>query len=323
MKEEQRRKLFKAFSQGDTSTTKKFGGMGLGLILSQRIAKKMGSEINFESQWTKGSTFYFQLQASYKRSHNEPTAHISDNAQEILVSKNQGIPTEPIIKEKVTVLIVDDVETSRFLFSEYIKEFAQNIRILEAVNGEQAVEKAKSEKPDIILMDLFMPVLDGLTATKMIRKHEREHPCKRIVIFALTATATKDQERECYQAGMDAYLTKPLKKDQLYKKIGEFWKFKNPSQSFKSDDQQVFDQSINDEFLSILGTLKTMLQRNDLSAIDYINQKEERLVDLGFPNILKKIKKKITDLKYKEANDMLNKISITFPESSKRGQENG
>ena len=176
MSQEKQRRLFKAFSQGDTSTTKKFGGTGLGLILSQRIAKKMGSEIKFTSEKGKGSTFYFKLQAKYKQNEDEEVIPVMSYSTLNFTSNENKQANPQKAKDKPTFLIVDDVETSRFLFHEYLKELEQNPKIMIALNGQEAVELVKKEKPDIILMDLFMPVMDGLTATKIIslKRHTLE-----------------------------------------------------------------------------------------------------------------------------------------------------
>jgi len=164
-------------------------------------------------------------------------------------------------------------------------------------------------------MDLFMPVLDGLTATKLIREFEEKQQIKRIIIFALTATATKSQENECYTTGMDAYLTKPLKKAQLFKKIDEFWKPQKRLENTKEDPSSI--TSNNDELSSIVSTLTNLLMRNDLSAIDYLEKNEQKLDDLGYTGSSKKLKRKIIELRYNEAINELKKNTIKSPKSSK------
>ncbi len=319
MKEEQQRNIFRAFAQGDTSTTKKFSGTGLGLIISQRIAQKMGSEINFKSEWRKGSTFYFKLQAIYKRTQEKENELKIEQTNEDIKDLTDQIQVEA--PSRTAFLIVDDVETSRFLFREYLREFDKDIRIFEAINGEEALDIIKREKPELVLMDLFMPVLDGLKTTQIIREYEEKHHLKRTIIFALTATATKDQEKECYQTGMDAYLTKPLKKARLFEKINQFWK---PRQSYeKAGTDRIFSVSNNQELASLIKPLKEMLMQNDLSAIDFLENIEQTLQDMGYNEHIMKIKKKIINLNYQEALEELNKITETSPISSKRGRNNG
>ncbi|MFP4461834.1 MAG: ATP-binding protein, partial [Thermotogota bacterium] len=306
MSHKQQNSIFKAFSQGDTSISKKFGGTGLGLIISQRIVQKMGSEIQFESERNKGSTFYFQLKANYKRTQEFENDSINEFNEESEPIKGVNHINHKVTNDTPTFLIVDDVETSRFLLSEYLKEFEGDIKILEAVNGKQAVEIIKREKPDLVLMDLFMPVLDGLKATKIIRDFEEKHQLKRTIIFALTATATKVQEQECYNMGMDAYLTKPLKKVQLYEKIHQFWKPKKSHGTSGAD--QALDISNDHELATLLNSLKEMLIKNDLSAIDFLENNERELESLGDADSLKKLKNQIINLKYQEALYDLNEL---------------
>ncbi len=320
MSKEQQNNIFKAFSQGDTSTTKKFGGTGLGLIISQRIALKMGSKIKFESELKKGSTFYFKLQANYKNSIEFEEQRFKEEKKEYKTYNPVRRDNEETKHSSSKFLIVDDVETSRFLFREYLKEYDKELKILEAKNGEEAVEMIKKEHPDLVLMDLYMPVLDGLKATKIIRDYEEKKQLKRTVIFALTATATKDQEKECYHTGMDAYLTKPLKKAQLYKKIQEFW---TPPKKTTTHPDQLLINSVDHDLSSILTPLKEMLLRNDLSALDFLENNEEIFHNLGYTDHVKKVKKKIIDLNYKEALKEMNKITKASSKSSKRGQPNG
>jgi len=309
MDQQQQRNLFKAFSQGDASTTKKFSGTGLGLVLSQKIAKIMGSTIHFKSEPSKGSTFYFHIQTKFKRTDDDatiPKRPVVDKSFILGKTLQTNLELKP---HKPTFLIVDDMEMSRYLFREYLKEYDQDIVILEATNGEEAVTLAKTEQPDMILMDLFMPVLDGITATKLIREEEENNKSKRSIILALTATASKEQEKECYAAGMDSFMTKPLKKYQLIKKISEFW---NPMNHIESKDFTTMttpDSKSNDELTAIIRSLEEMLIKNELSAIDYLNENQQTLGQLGYSELVKTLKPKVNALNYQEAYKELKKIT--------------
>ncbi|HPF17151.1 MAG TPA: PAS domain S-box protein [Thermotogota bacterium] len=309
MDQEQQQNLFKAFSQGDASTTKKFGGTGLGLVLSQKIAKIMDSTIQFNSEPFKGSTFFFHIQTKFKNTVDDETIIKRMAIDEAFNPKKNSLTTLETKPNKPTFLIVDDMEMSRYLFREYLKEYDQDIRILEAINGEEAVILAKTEQPDIILMDLFMPVLDGISAAKLIREEEEKSNKNKAIIFALTATASKEQEKECYAAGMDSFLTKPLKKYQLIKKISEFWKPMNPTENKNTINQATSNGKADSELMLIIRSLEEMLIKNELSAIDYLNENQRKLETLGYSELVKALKPKINALNYQDAFKELMKIT--------------
>ena len=331
------KKLFKVFSQADSSITRKFGGTGLGLVISDMIAGKMGSKINVRSTVDVGTTFFFDIITAVEFNKKLDTTQIEnikncliidDNANNCLILEhmlqkwqivcesyyngidalkrletshsfdviicdynmpymngleiirvireklNWDSPKQPIIllhsssenteiyqkckewgvcfllnkpvksndlfsylcnlhkpeaktitaadpkqassssdfgnsSKKVKILIAEDISMNMKLIKAMLPKIVKNVEIIEAKNGQQAVEYYISSKPDLILMDVQMPVLDGLKAAKQIRELEKDQD-NHIPIIALTAGALKEEMEKCYASGMNDFLTKPI-----------------------------------------------------------------------------------------------------------------
>ena len=335
--EEQRSKLFKAFSQADTSTTRKFGGTGLGLVISNLLVEKMGGQIRFKSKPGLGTTFYFSIDTRYyDEKMTEYTAVqsvnrvmvVDDNINNRLILEHNfkhwgidykgfsngydavayleqsepfdviivdyhmpeidGFDTIKLIREKfpkemqpiimlhsssddvlmhekcksldvrfnlikpvkaeellyylknlhtenldilkdevwqavnqkvldydMTLLIAEDVDINMQLVKTIIREIIPDSKLIEAVNGEEAVRKYKQNQPDIVLMDVQMPVMGGLEATRIIRESEKNNGVH-IPIIALTAGVIQSEFEKCLAAGMDEVVTKPIDRNRLY-----------------------------------------------------------------------------------------------------------
>ncbi|MFO7868757.1 MAG: PAS domain S-box protein [Bacteroidales bacterium] len=343
IKEDDKKKLFKAFSQGDNSTTRKFGGTGLGLIISNFLCEKMGGAINMESTYGTGSVFSFSLETtSYEetRSYNKLPLHriviiddnesnrniiekycaflglecmiaqngteacaliqkspkidavivdygmpdfngletvnyirqncnyseeelpaivlssslqdesfcaecksygiafnlpkplkfkdlyyaleniyIKDNYSEHAVSIHANIETIDTIPHEIALLIVEDVDVNRDMITLMVSQLMPEAHIFIAKNGVEAVEMFKEKHVDIILMDVQMPELDGIEATKQIRALEND---THVPIISLTAHALKEEQEKCYNAGMDDFLSKPIDLDKLYTVLSKY-----------------------------------------------------------------------------------------------------
>jgi len=345
---EQKKKLFNEFTQADTSTTRKFGGTGLGLVISNLLAQKMNSKIEFESHYGKGSTFYLTIETAFEiddkpdysslnkikrvlviddnnnnRMILEQTfskwgveytgcdngfsalkiiessevfdvvivdyhmpylngfetikilnknKNISGKKQPVIMlyssfddaniheeGKNIGIqytitkpvkarellyflksidenvkhtvadvPPKAIVKEdnvfakcKATILIAEDNDMNMWVIKMLIEKLSLNFKILEAHNGKEAIVIAIKEKPDIILMDVQMPEMDGIEATKKIRKNEST-TTKKITIIALTAGTSYNEREKCFEAGMDDFLAKPVDKNAIVNVLAKY-----------------------------------------------------------------------------------------------------
>ncbi|HRV45986.1 MAG TPA: CHASE domain-containing protein [Smithellaceae bacterium] len=198
--------IFERFTQADSSVTRKYGGTGLGLSISRRLAELMGGRLWAESTPGQGSTFHFTLQLSLQKAGRPVEA----------TPEKRG--AQPVPGQRpLNVLLVDDSDDNRLLVKTYLKGDAY--RIDEAVNGEEAVSLFRSGRYDLVFMDMQMPVMDGYTATRVIRRWEEEQKRQRTPVIALTAYALKEDAAKSEEAGCDAHLTKPIKKAVLIEAI--------------------------------------------------------------------------------------------------------
>jgi PAS domain S-box-containing protein len=207
IKKKSRAKIFQAFVQEDSFTTKKFGGTGLGLTISNQLLGLMNSQLQLKSKFKSGSAFYFEVE--FKTSNgveveNELIVTPSD-------SINFEIPKE-LENEKFKILIVEDNKINMLLIKTMVKKILPNVIIIEAFDGKEAIKQFKKGDPDLILMDIQMPVMNGHEATIKIRKLERG--CN-IPIIAVTAGASEGEKEKCIEIGMDDYVPKPILKNTL------------------------------------------------------------------------------------------------------------
>jgi len=203
----QKEKLFKAFSQADSSTTRKFGGTGLGLIISDLIAQEMGSKILFISKVNIGSTFFFDLVAEAE--DGDP------------IDVDYELPGEEIIcPHDSKILLAEDVEMNLIMMQALLRSILPETEIIVATNGIQAVEMTQMHVPNLILMDVQMPEMDGVEATRTIRSLQNK-TVSEIPIIALTAGVLREDQEKCIAAGMNEIMTKPINPEkfrQLLKK---------------------------------------------------------------------------------------------------------
>lgn len=198
--------IFNTFTQADASVTRKFGGTGLGLAISRKLVHLMQGEISVESTRGEGSTFSFTAKFDFTEKGEGKTAEIRDNTD---------ITAKRI--ESLSILLVDDSSDNRFLINAFLKK--ESCSIVEADNGSIALELFPTQKWDVILMDMQMPVMDGAQATRRIREIEKEKGIGHTPIVALTAHSINTEVKKCLDAGCDVHLAKPVSKADLLKVI--------------------------------------------------------------------------------------------------------
>jgi signal transduction histidine kinase/CheY-like chemotaxis protein len=194
-------RIFESFVQGDASTTRVYGGTGLGLAISRRLVNAMGGELHVKSWPDQGSCFWFDL--TLERGAAPETA-------------------PPAIEAPVRaarILAVDDNRTNRVLIQALLEPLGLDITL--ATNGREAVEVFAAEAFDIVLMDIQMPIMDGVAATKAFRTLETRQDRSRTPILALTANVMPHQIESYLAAGMDGYVAKPFKAEALVQALAE------------------------------------------------------------------------------------------------------
>ncbi|MDD5248420.1 MAG: ATP-binding protein [Rhodocyclaceae bacterium] len=190
--------LFKPFSQVDASTTREYGGTGLGLSIVRNLALLMKGDVGVDSEPGKGSRFWFRMR----------TRRVKD-ADDSRVVPRDARTTAAARQPQRLVLAVEDNATNRFVIEAMLR--SQGLRFESVENGQEAIDRITAGiRPDLVLMDCQMPIMDGYEATTRIRAWERENGRPRLPIIALTASAYEEDRRRCLAAGMDAFLTKPV-----------------------------------------------------------------------------------------------------------------
>ena len=197
--EEHQARLFDAFTQVDSSTARRYGGTGLGLSIAQRLTRLLGGDLQVESATGKGSRFSFSLLLRYRL---------------------DGPALEPATPAKTSqssltgrVLLVEDNAVNAQVAEAMLKQFG--LEVVLAEDGSKALACLREQAFDCVLMDIQMPVMDGLEATRSWREHEHQAQLEAMPIIALTAHALPGEKERCLSAGMDDYLVKPVRREQL------------------------------------------------------------------------------------------------------------
>ncbi len=254
-------RLFQAFQQADDSITRMFGGTGLGLAICQQICHLMNGSISVESDLGKGSTFRFNIPVKIH--------------QETLESPNSPTKTSVMIPDcqAYKILLVEDNLINQKVMLGYLKETKAHVAI--ANNGQEAIDNVLKEHFDLILMDIQMPVMDGLTATQKLRQMD---VAKSIPIFAMTAHVSDDAKCKSTQSGMNGHLDKPINKNELYKILQiQFQKITQSNSLEYIEKKSSLGKNQDQEVLSIISAIDTL---DVWHAIEKLDGRSELYLDL-------------------------------------------
>lgn len=302
MSQEQLQKLFRPFAQADASTTRKYGGTGLGLVISKKIVEAMGARVEVDSKENSGSNFYFEIEVEVKEWQED--SNCADRSfkvltfDEILKHNEKTMPLPDL--SGLNILLVEDNEINLEVATMMLQRVG--IEVFVAKNGKEALQNYKEhqDRYDLILMDLQMPIMGGAEATKLIRKFD-----KKIPIVALTAASTIEDRQKAFDATMNEHLSKPINSEKLYSIIENLCKYKISNSDVLILDRDFLQNSLGSEKLSQRLLIKfseqldsefkdivLMLKRNDEKAKSAVHALKGVSANLG-ANALNKICKKI------------------------------
>jgi len=209
IKKENQKKIFKSFRQEDSSTTRKFGGTGLGLTISNKLLSLFKSKLKLVSEYGKGSEFFFTLLLKIPE-----RAEINENdSYTYLESDNVKLNNK---SDNYKILIAEDNKINMLLAKTLVKKVVKNATVFECTNGEEAVAMANKILPDLILLDMQMPVMNGWEAAAVIRKNPN---LKNVPIIALTAGLLNGEREKCFQYGMNDFISKPIVSEEMKEKM--------------------------------------------------------------------------------------------------------
>lgn len=265
MTDKQIAKLFKDYNQAEKSTSREYGGTGLGLSLSKRLAQLLGGDISVSSLPGLGSIFTLSVACG------ECSVEKFNNMQDAL--SLETINDESPIAKKLHghILLAEDNPDNQHLFSMYLKRFGVSHDV--AHNGQQAIEFALRDKYDLILMDMQMPIMGGIEATLDLRQKGVSTP-----IVALTANAMKDDMARFYEAGCNDYLTKPLRRETLYQLCSRYLQTASESDHMEPIQSTVLEE--DPDFIDIVSrfmeklpdTLNRIGQLNEQGSFDELSK---------------------------------------------------
>ena len=251
--------LFQPFSQIDSSTTRQFGGSGLGLSIVRTLARLMQGEVGVMSEAGQGACFWFRVRVE--------RIEAGVDTREVLRSPElePAAKNTPFSLLTGKILVVEDNPVNRKVIHAVLGKLGLSVSMLE--DGLQAFEQLKTgERPDLVLMDIEMPVMDGRVATERIRAWERAHGLSHLPIIALTADAFEEDRQHCLQVGMDDFLTKPVDVKSLQRALARWLPASPPVSGMPevASPSGMFDKP---RVETILAQLMPLLAQNKFDAL--------------------------------------------------------
>jgi CheY-like chemotaxis protein/two-component sensor histidine kinase len=274
-------KIFESFTQVNATTTRKYGGTGLGLTIAKQIIEQQGGTISVSSKVNEGSTFSFIL--DFKKTNKK--------AKEIKEQKTSGYQNQLTDLSRVSILIVDDNRVNQRVAALTLKKW--NIKVDVADDARSAIKKLETTAFNIILMDIAMPEMDGIEATAYIRQQMPEPICNTPII-AMTASALIGEEEKCISAGMNDYISKPFNPSDLFLKIERL---------IPDELKNIYESSIE----------LTLLQNRAEGDNEYLREIFESYIE-EMPGYLKELNKFIKEANWaavsKQAHKMKSPVAL-------------
>jgi len=256
-------RIFEAFEQQKGPKPNQFGGTGLGLEISRRLITMMNGEIEVQSEVGKGSRFTITLK-------NVRVA----SGEALEARKEHHVDFDSIRFDSAVILVVDDIESNRLLLKHYLEDYPE-LSFMEAENGKIAVESAEEHQPELILLDMKMPVMDGYQAAEIIKNHPQ---LKNIPVIAVTASAMKDDEEKINRF-CDSYLRKPIGKTELVMDIMRF--LPHTIQPKTTEPPTISDELSPESLAGQPGLLAELKERQPRSNELYRRMSLEKLEDFA------------------------------------------
>lgn len=324
MTNEQLEKIFKPFEQADTSITRKFGGTGLGLALSRKYTEMLNGELSVESTVNNGSCFT----VSFKIADTDLIHYIYNDISKHQVKKtNERITVIPKLKGRV--LVVEDNKDIQLLIIFLLKKVGIEPDVVE--NGKLALKATLESDYDIVLMDVQMPVMDGLTAMHELKRRGYNKP-----VFTMTANVMKKDRDECKEAGFSGFISKPIDRNELYLLLSDNLSESNLNidenilftSSLLNDDPGLID--LIDKFIRRLPDMIIAIkQANEVSNVDELSNLIHQLKGVGggygYPeltDLCAKIEFQITSGDVENVNTLIKELSTMCDQIIEGSAEN-
>jgi PAS domain S-box-containing protein len=270
--------IFDRFTQADDNTTRKYGGTGLGLNISKQLIEKMGGKIELKSTEGIGSEFYFSI--DFEKTDAIDT---QSNSKDLVYKNTKG---------HVKILLCEDNELNQRLAENVIESFGFELDIAE--NGKLGIDMLLKNQYDLVIMDLQMPVMDGYQATKHIREELKSN----IPIIAMTAHSLIGEQEKCFEIGMNSYVAKPFKQEDLYNEIISVLESNNGSE----DSNQIkIEKDIDLSYLKEFACSNKDFEKDMIQI--FVN---------NVPKDLELLAKALNDRDYKNMEEMSHKIKSSL-----------
>jgi len=287
---EEQTKLFKPFSQADSSTTRNYGGTGLGLTISKKLVELMNGKIWVESVPNRGSSFIFEIELEEIQESKEDIQNKNYTPQQpILLEKNINL-----LKE-TEILLVEDNPINQEIIKGLLEN--SNLKLDIANNGQEGIEFFEKKSYALILMDIQMPIMDGYKASKIIRQKSKDIP-----IIALSANAMKEDMEKSKAHGMNTHLNKPVEVEKLYRVLLQYI----PNQFIKKENY--IDEELKEKLFFELE--KALKRKRPKICKDIIKELEEYNLSPEDLTIFNRLKELIGNYKFTIALEVLNSIKV-------------